>query len=230
MTVSVRRVWTPKTFVVPLDGSPYSERALPIATALAERIGGSLLLVTTESMGPMGAREYLDEIAARGFPCPVEINTFTDRPAVSAILATVNGADDRVVCMTTHGRGRIAWTVLGSVAEAVTWGSEREMVLVGAHCRSDTPADTAALLIASDAGSSSQGLAAGALTWSDMLGLQRRVAVVVHPLDVESAEHPARIAVPLAGEYGVEPTSIILRRDEYPAGGSSRSPNSCRPR
>jgi nucleotide-binding universal stress UspA family protein len=38
----------PKTFVVPLDGSEFAERALPVAETLAERLGGSLLLVSAQ--------------------------------------------------------------------------------------------------------------------------------------------------------------------------------------
>jgi len=36
----------PKTLVVPLDGSEFAERALPIATTLAERLDAGLLLVS----------------------------------------------------------------------------------------------------------------------------------------------------------------------------------------
>jgi len=54
-----------KTFVVPLDGSENSERALPVAEALATRVGGKLLLVSAELHGPMRPREYLGEQLAR---------------------------------------------------------------------------------------------------------------------------------------------------------------------
>ena len=43
---------TPKTLVVPLDGSQYAEHALPIAEAVAERIGGGLLLVSAVPRTP----------------------------------------------------------------------------------------------------------------------------------------------------------------------------------
>lgn len=208
----------PKTFVVPLDGSRYSERALPVAAALAERIGGGLLIVTTESFGPIGASTYLDEVAARGFSCPVETEAFTDRVPIRAILGALNAAENRVVCMTTHGRGRIAWTVLGSVAEDVIRRSPRPVILVGPHCRPDTIVGSAPFLVASDGDEHADELASNAATWSEMLGLDLRVAVVVHPLDIESAEHPARLAVPLTVEYGIRSDSLILRRDEYPAG------------
>src|SRR3974390_2988218 len=52
-----------KTFVVPLDGSAYAERALPIAETLAERVGGGLLLVSAQYDGPREPRAYLEQRA-----------------------------------------------------------------------------------------------------------------------------------------------------------------------
>jgi nucleotide-binding universal stress UspA family protein len=208
----------PKTFVVPLDGSQYSERALPVAAALAERIGGGLLLVTAESFGPVGAGMYLDQVAERGFSCPVETVAYPDRVPIRAILGAGNAAENRVVCMTTHGRGRIAWTVLGTIAEHIIRRSPRPLILVGPHCRPDTIVSSAEFLVASDGDEHADELAANAATWSEMLGLNRRVAVVLHPLDIESAQHSARPAVPVAAEYGIDSDALILRRDEYPAG------------
>ena len=63
----------PKTFVVPLDGSTFAERALPIAAAMADRIGGGLLLVSAQYCGPLRPREYLEQQAAGYDRCPVEL-------------------------------------------------------------------------------------------------------------------------------------------------------------
>ena len=54
----------PKTIVVPLDGSEFAERALPVAKAIADRIGGGLLLVSASYRGPLHPHEYLDEVTA----------------------------------------------------------------------------------------------------------------------------------------------------------------------
>ena len=64
---------TPKTLVVPLDGSEYAERALPVAEAIAERIGGNLLLVSAQYQGPLEPRAYLEERAALRDRCPVDV-------------------------------------------------------------------------------------------------------------------------------------------------------------
>src|SRR5471030_1502647 len=112
---------TSPTFVVPLDGSAYAERALQIAVAIAQRCDGRLLLVSAEEHGPLHPTEYLHEIA--GFPRPVPVETFavpnTDVVPAAAIADVVGAADDRIVCMTSHGRGGLRWGLLGSVAEDV---------------------------------------------------------------------------------------------------------------
>ncbi len=47
------------TYVVPLDGSPFAERAIPVAAALAERVDGRLVLLSAPHNGPLDPKEYL---------------------------------------------------------------------------------------------------------------------------------------------------------------------------
>jgi nucleotide-binding universal stress UspA family protein len=123
------------TIVVPLDSSAYSERALPVATALAQRAGGRLLLVSVQDHGPLHPREYLDEIAASPRPVPVETVGISNMLAADAIAQVVGESDDRIVCMTSHGRGGLRWGLIGSVAEEVVRRADRPALLVGRHCR-----------------------------------------------------------------------------------------------
>ena len=45
------------------------------------------------------------------------------------------------------------------------------------------------------------------------------MVVVVHPLDVESAEHPVDLLAPVAGHFGLDdPTLVTMIRSNYPAG------------
>ena len=109
-----------QTIIVPLDGSEYSERALPVATTLADRAGADLLLVTAAIGGPLHIRNYLNEKAEdlRSGRCRVEVLRTPHGP-VEALVQAVEETDDPVICMTTHGRGRLRWAAVGSVAEEV---------------------------------------------------------------------------------------------------------------
>src|SRR6478735_10246060 len=115
--------------VVPFDGSEYGERGVAVAEALAERIGAALLLVSAQFYGPLDPREYLEETASRVGRCAVEIAPTKHEHVVAAIAKALAESDDRIVCMTSHGRGSLRWAALGSVAEEVIRGADRPMIL-----------------------------------------------------------------------------------------------------
>ncbi len=134
-----------RNILVPLDGSPFSEQALPRALAIARRSGGALHLVTVaedngpeaESPGEKGAaRErdgqlqaaeaYLSAVAKRipkGAEGEGEVEVTTHAlPAggvVSTLLAELTDHPQDLVVMTTHGRGPLERTWIGSVADGL---------------------------------------------------------------------------------------------------------------
>lgn len=135
-TAAFRRI------VLPLDGSPVAERALPYAEALAKLLGAPLHLVRVidplHPGSPLGAmlamdalalevwlegervaaRAYLthlqDDLQHRQLPVTVEL---LEGPAVEVLLASTQ--PDDLMVMATHGRGGPARWFLGSTAEAV---------------------------------------------------------------------------------------------------------------
>jgi nucleotide-binding universal stress UspA family protein len=126
-----------RSILVPLDGSAFSEHALPLAREVARRTGASLQLLhvippipVIEAGGPLlgdadltaqfqaRGRAYLEELVRRlgglgGAPAPVVL----EGEVVGQIQehATRAGAD--LVAMATHGRGLLARFWLGSVAD-----------------------------------------------------------------------------------------------------------------
>ena len=127
--------------LVPLDGSRFSEQALPYALEIARRSHALVHLVKVHSITPLpspyldsgsylnsqfdaelrqGEVEYLERLAA-GLPgdganihCAV-----VEGPVVNALEAYVQDAGITMIVMTTHGRGGVARWFLGSVAEDV---------------------------------------------------------------------------------------------------------------
>jgi nucleotide-binding universal stress UspA family protein len=192
----------PKTYVVPLDGSPFAERAVPVAAALAERTGGRVLLLSAPHHGPLDPKAYLAELAARDTAVPVDtISNVAHLPA-DAIATVVGESDDNIVCMTSHGRGGLRWSVLGSVAEEVVRRTDRPVLLVGRHCRDDFLVRGTHMLAAIDTAAHATHLAPIAKEWAEQLGLQMDAAIVVHPLDVESHERPEPLLDPIVEEFG----------------------------
>jgi nucleotide-binding universal stress UspA family protein len=125
----------PNTIVVPLDGSEFAARAVPVAHAFVRQTGGGMLLMSTRWDDDIeSARAYLDEVAPTYQDVDVSTIVIGDRPAASAIQLVATESAGRIVCMTTHGRGRIRWALLGSVAEEVVRESSDPVLLLGRHC------------------------------------------------------------------------------------------------
>jgi nucleotide-binding universal stress UspA family protein len=125
------------TIVVPLDGSPTAERALPYARALAARTGGSLLLVsivdvpvefnawavssaTTSQLDSWidARRTYLDGVARQFEDFTVHTRVELG-PAATAIVDAAGEVPNPVIVMASHGRTGFRRLLLGSVAARV---------------------------------------------------------------------------------------------------------------
>jgi len=130
-----------KTILVPLDGSPFSEHALPAALAIARTGAAHLDLVhvhqvVTQTLSPASApffdpeidmairaqeAAYLDDVARRiaavwdGQISQAVLNS----PVAGALCARAHDTDAGLIVLSTHGRGGAARAWLGSVADRV---------------------------------------------------------------------------------------------------------------
>jgi nucleotide-binding universal stress UspA family protein len=140
-----------RTILVPLDGSPLSERALPEAVALAERSGARLLLLrvavadfVTRTDPRSGepylvdlAADYLRDVAGRvaAQSAAVAIETVEARgepgPEIGRV-AREREAD--LIVMATHGRSGLGRWLYGSVADHVLRHAPAPVLLVSALC------------------------------------------------------------------------------------------------
>jgi nucleotide-binding universal stress UspA family protein len=125
----------PKTILVPLDGSPIAEGALPTAVELARETPGAVIVLTrvaeaqalalvdpttAHAVGLREAQDYLNEVATRLRDRGVAITTsvWYGLP-VSAIVQAARAVKADLIVMNSHGRGGLRRAVLGSVAEGV---------------------------------------------------------------------------------------------------------------
>jgi nucleotide-binding universal stress UspA family protein len=131
-----------RSIMVPLDGSPFGEHALPIALSLARRSDATLHLVrvhtmvlplfvdgmpaidsTTDTQIREGEQAYLDGAAQRLAAYWDGAITVKLLDGVGSIADTlhdyVTSAGIDLVVMATHGRGGITRAWLGSVADAL---------------------------------------------------------------------------------------------------------------
>ena len=127
------------SILVPLDGSPFAEQALPLALSIANRAGANLELVrvhvlygleeppcswmpfdpTEDAIFKEHEQEYLDAVARRlqtTASVPVTY-TIANGLTVDGILERVRTKPADLIVMTTHGRGPTSRFWLGSVAD-----------------------------------------------------------------------------------------------------------------
>jgi nucleotide-binding universal stress UspA family protein len=173
-----------KTLLVPVDGSHFAERALPVATNLASRIGADVEVVTTPWEGrQQKAEQYLASLVAL-FGDELATNVVAGKTAAGAILRAASDLADVTVCMASHGRGGFRWAMLGSVAETVVRESATPAVLVGRHAR-PVPADATEILLCWDGGPASLSIVRPACAWAQALDVGVHFVRVAHPLDLD---------------------------------------------
>jgi nucleotide-binding universal stress UspA family protein len=116
--------------LVPLDGSPFAERALPVAVWLAERLDADVhLFSAVPTVEELVARD--EQLAEYQIPgrC-VEREVVVDLDPAGAIHEALRRLGDAVACMASHGRGRSA-ALIGSVATEVVARGRDPLIVVG---------------------------------------------------------------------------------------------------
>jgi nucleotide-binding universal stress UspA family protein len=183
----------PQTFVVPVDGSDFASRAVPIAAGLARRFDADLVLMTAPtalSADDLGAApSWLDDIARTAGAARVETVVTTTNDPVAGVQALLAARPDPVVAMATHGRGVLGTTALGGVASQIVRTAEVPLLLIGRECE-PSPAWSGPVLVCHDGSPAADAALAPALTWAGALDLPLALVQVFHPLDVATAEAP----------------------------------------
>ena len=151
--VAIRRL------VVPLDGSPLSEEALPMAQALATRLGVPIHLITVidvmriipAEVAPVVAfdaavyEETLSQLDAGAAALLANVSQRLEREGVHTSSKVAHGSpfttiadavhDGDLIIMASHGRSGVQRWLLGSVAEKLVREAPVPVVLVPVAAR-----------------------------------------------------------------------------------------------
>lgn len=214
------------TYVVPVDGSDFAERALPHAVALAARQsrtddpGRVLLLACTWPQDPPLEPWLADRAELFSEVVPVDVRMLDGVDPAEGILQTAATVPGAVLCLATHGRGGLRAAALGSTAEKVLCQAEVPVVLVGpgAH-RTLLPGQRGRMLVCSDGSAFAETVLPVASRWASELALAPWLAEVVGPDEgvhgpdqppvVELREAAAGRLRDLAARFGGEPEPQI---------------------
>lgn len=205
---------TPHEIIVPLDGSDFAARALPVARSIASRIGARMIVMSTRwEGGADGLGAYLDRVARDQGDVATETLLVDTHPAASAIASVASAHPDSIVCMTSHGRSGARWAILGSVTEEFLREAHAPVLLVGRHCASDWPDRIEHLLVCVDGSDAAQADVPATSEWAKVLGLDVRVVMVFHPLDVDSATNPNKTVEAITQRFvsqGVAASAVTI--------------------
>ena len=130
--------------MVPLDGSRFSEAALPWAASLARRTGAALELVMVQEPIPgfayegweSAAREhgerYLEETRAKvGSEIIARVSAaFLEGHVIDVLHEKADADDVDLVVMASHGRGTLSRIWLGSVADSFVRRTKRPVLVI----------------------------------------------------------------------------------------------------
>jgi len=166
--------------VVPVDGSPFAERALPVAAWAAHALGAEIHLIDVVSgeRDTASAVRYLDGLARRYAVSSWDVARGDD--VGDTIVAATRGEPPGLACLATHGRDRRA-TVLGSTAVAVLDRVTDPVMLVGPQARPPRAGD-APVVVAVDGGATDHAHVDIARGWAPRLGNRLVIATVAEPV------------------------------------------------
>jgi nucleotide-binding universal stress UspA family protein len=184
-----------RTFVVPLDGSDFACRAVPVAAELSRRFDADLVLMSAPTAlsydGGAGLPGWLREVAERVDAPRVETVVADTPEPVDELVAVLVAHSEPVVVMTTHGRGVLGAAALGGVAQQIVHTVRVPLLMVGREC-SSSPSWSGPVLVCHDGSTAADAAVTPAMTWADALDLPLALVHVFHPLDVATAEAPTQ--------------------------------------
>ncbi len=211
--------------LIPLDGGAASERAVPVAGRLADRLGLGLRLFSAG-----GDEAALREIADRLLPGrEVAVEVAPEGDPVEAIVAAAG--NDRLLCMATAASLLPHGGHVGSVAEGVVRELGRPVFLAGPHMEPSPGAYTKRVIVPLDGSPLSEAAldvggslasAMGVPIWvvsniDPKTEAEARAALHEELLAAESG-YVSRMARDVAKRYDIEAEFEVLHEDD-PAEG-----------
>jgi nucleotide-binding universal stress UspA family protein len=191
--------------LVPLDGSELALQALPTARALAERFSAELHTISVADAGEDAPRLRALASAALG----VEVGD--DRALVvnsgepaEEIVRRAEELDASLVCLSTHGRGRLRGALIGSVARSVLQRSSGPLVALGPSAdnpgwtprprRWPEPLSVPRIVACVDGSETSEQILPVAMVWAGALGMAMTILTVADdaPGPISGEARPTR--------------------------------------
>jgi nucleotide-binding universal stress UspA family protein len=208
-----------RNILLPLDGSPFSEHALPMAVDLAVRSGARLHLVQVHE--PPATQVYPDGLpvyderwdgamrAQSEEYLRSQAQACMEKAGISPVTELLDGSVTQALCayaaevgtdliiMTTHGRGGISRAWVGSVADSLVRRAAVPILLIRPKEQElawDRRGEERHILVPLDGSELSEGILDPAMTVGGMLGARYTLLRVVLPVPFVADPQVAGVA------------------------------------
>jgi nucleotide-binding universal stress UspA family protein len=187
--------------LVPLDGSEFALQALPTARVLAERFRAELHTISVAGADDEARRLRSLASAALGVEVGDDRAVVTGGEPAEAIARRAAELGSCVVCLTTHGRGRLHGALVGSVARSVLQRSSDPIVALGPSADNPgwmprprkwpEPLSVPRIVACVDGTDTSEQVLPMALAWARALGMSMTILTVAEdvPRPIRGERH-----------------------------------------
>jgi nucleotide-binding universal stress UspA family protein len=229
--------------LVPLDGSELSLQAMPTARELARRLGADVQTVSVVGAEDADRVRILASAAVGAEMGEDRVFVVRDGEPAEVIARRARELGSCVVCMSTHGRGRLRGAVIGSVARSVLERSEGPIVALGPMADNPgwtprpwdwpEPLSVPRIVACVDGSDAAEQVLPLAATWAQALNMSMTIVTMIE--DAPPPERPERLKSrygshadaesyidALAQEWGTGPCDVdglVVRDPLGPASG-----------
>lgn len=180
--ISAQAPPTYRRVVVPLDGSPFSEKALSVARELAALFGATIHLA---GFGLEPSHE--DELRARLLSIADEqgggpVWTGLTWDVVEGITDVAAGDEPALVCMASHARHGLSGVVLGSMASELLVSRDEPVIVVGPAFERGAGIAGGPVVVAVDGTPGSEDAVGLGVAWAGRLGTTTEIVTVAEPV------------------------------------------------
>ncbi|WP_421119646.1 universal stress protein [Aquihabitans daechungensis] len=176
--------------LVPLDGSELALQAMPTARVLAQRFNATLSTVTVADGEADTDRARAYAAAALGVDHGDDrVHVLSEGEPAEVITRRAAALSGCIVCMATHGRGRLGGALVGSVARGVVQKSDSPVVTLGPSADNPgwsprprnwpEPLTVARIVACVDGSTASEQVLPFAAVWAEALDMSLTVLTVI---------------------------------------------------
>jgi nucleotide-binding universal stress UspA family protein len=183
-----------RTVLIPIDGSEFSARAVPVGAAIARASRADVLLLGVARSDAEVAWTYDRVKDARVLLGPAETlegDMIVD-PDPAHVLLDLAGDPRNVLCLASHDHGKVAATARRSVGSQVIERAAHSLVVVGPNA--DASRIDGDVVVALDGVEDPEPLLAAAADWARRFAARLRIVTVYEPVlaDLRRPSHFTR--------------------------------------